>query len=69
MDKKAQYATAGIPLYLVVVLDEKYDIWEIREFHLDAAAAAYRLYAEHSSVLELEQPIRLTLPLSDLVSA
>jgi Uma2 family endonuclease len=68
VDKQAQYATAGIPLYLVVVLDEKYDIWEIREFHLDAAAAAYRLYTVHSAVLELEQPIRLTLPISDLVS-
>jgi hypothetical protein len=52
----------------VVVLDEKYDIWEIREFHLDAAAVAYRLYAVHSSVLELEQHVRLTLPISDLVS-
>lgn len=68
VDKKAQYATAGIPLYLVVVLDDKYDIWEIREFRLDAAAAAYRLYSVHSSVLELEQPIRLTVPISDLVS-
>ena len=68
VDKKAQYATAGIPLYLVVVLDEKYDIWEIREFHLDAAAAEYRLYAVHGSVLELEHPIRLKLPMSDLVS-
>ena len=68
VDKKAQYATAGIPLYLVVVLDEKFDIWEIREFHLDAAAADYRLYAVHSSVLELEQPIRLTVPISDLLS-
>jgi Uma2 family endonuclease len=68
VDKRAQYATAGIPLYLVVVLDEKYDIWEIREFHLDAAAAAYRLHAVHSSVLELEQPVRLNLPIGDLVS-
>jgi Uma2 family endonuclease len=68
VDKKAQYATAGIPLYLVVVLDEKFDIWEIREFHLDAAAAGYRLYAVHTSVLELEQPVRLTLPISNLVS-
>jgi Uma2 family endonuclease len=68
VDKKAQYATAGIPLYLVVVLDEKYDIWEIREFHLDAAAAAYRLDAVHRSVLELEQPVRLTLPIAELVS-
>jgi Uma2 family endonuclease len=68
VDKKAQYATAGIPLYLVVVLDEKYDIGEIREFHLDAAAGGYRLRAVHGSVLELEQPVRLTLPLADLVS-
>ncbi len=67
VSKKAEYATAGIPLYLVVVLDDKYDIWEIREFHLDAAAAGYRLHAVHTSVLELEQPIRLTLPISDLV--
>jgi Uma2 family endonuclease len=68
VDKKAQYATAGIPLYLVVVLDEKYDIWEIREFHLDAAAATYRLYAVHRAVLELEEPIKLALPISDLIS-
>jgi len=69
LDKKAQYAASGIPLYLVIVLDEKYDIWEIREFHLDAATAAYRLHAVHRSVLDLEQPIRLTLPISDLVTA
>jgi Uma2 family endonuclease len=68
LDKKAQYASAGIPLYLVIVLDEKYDVWEIREFHLDAATAAYRLHAVHRSVLDLEQPVRLTLPISDLVT-
>jgi hypothetical protein len=61
VDKRAPYATAGILLSLVVVLNEKYDIWEIPEFHLDAAAAAYRLPAVHRSVLELEQPVRLTL--------
>jgi Uma2 family endonuclease len=68
VDKKAQYATAGIPLYLVVVLDEKYDIAEVREFHLDAAAAAYRLHAVHRSVLELEEPVRVALPLAELVA-
>jgi Uma2 family endonuclease len=68
VDKRAQYATAGIPLYLVVVLDDKYDIWEIREFHLDAAAAAYRLHAVHRSTLDLEQPVRLTLPIADLLT-
>ena len=67
VDKKAQYATAGIPLYLVVVLDEKYNIGEIREFHLDAAAGGYRLHAVHGSTLELEQPVRLTLPVAELL--
>jgi Uma2 family endonuclease len=68
LDKKAQYAAAGIPIYLIVVLDEKYDLVDIREFHLDAATSAYRLYTVHHSVLDLEQPVRLTLPISDLVA-
>ena len=67
VDKKAQYAAAGIPLYLVVVLDDEYDIGEIREFHLDAATSTYRLHAVHRSVLDLEQPVLLKLPLSDLL--
>jgi Uma2 family endonuclease len=69
LDKKTQYASAGIPLYLVIVLTEKYDIAEILEFHLDAAASTYRLYAVHRSVLDLEQPVRLSLPIADLVTA
>jgi Uma2 family endonuclease len=67
LDKKAQYAAAGIPLYLVVVLDETHEIIEIREFHLDAAAASYRLYAIHRSILDVEQPVRLRMPIADLV--
>ncbi len=67
LDKKAHYAEAGIPLYLVVVLDENYDIAEIREFHLDAATTAYRLYEVHRKVLDLEEPVRLRLPVADLV--
>jgi Uma2 family endonuclease len=69
LDKRAQYAAAGIALYLVVLLDETYDITEIREFHLDAAALTYRLHAAHRLVLDLEQPVRLTLPISELVTA
>jgi Uma2 family endonuclease len=68
LDKKAQYAAAGIPLYLVVILDEACDIAEIREFHLDAATAAYRLHAVHASVLELEEPVRLRVPVTSLVT-
>jgi len=68
VDKKAQYAAAGIPLYLVVVLDEAYDIVEIREFHLDAATAAYRLYDVHRSALELEERVHLRLPITSLLT-
>jgi Uma2 family endonuclease len=68
LDKKAQYAAAGIALYLVVVLDEAYDIVEIREFHLDAATAAYRLYDVHRSVLDLEEPVHLRLPITSLLT-
>jgi Uma2 family endonuclease len=68
VDKKAQYAAAGIPLYLVIVLDESYAIVDIREFHLDAATSTYRLHAVHHSVLDLEQPVRLSVPISELVS-
>ena len=46
-----------------------FDIWEIREFRLDAATSAYRLHAVHRSVLDLEQPVRLNLPISNLVTA
>jgi Uma2 family endonuclease len=69
VDKRAQYAAAGIPHYLVVVLDDKHDIADIREFHLDAATAAYRLHTVHWSVLDLEQPVRLALPIAELVAA
>jgi Uma2 family endonuclease len=68
VDKKAQYASAGIPLYLVVLLDERYDIAEIREFHLDASTSTYRLHTVHLSVLDLQQPVRLTLVLSALIA-
>ncbi len=68
-DKRAQYAAAGIALYLIVLLDDTCDVTEIREFHLDAAASAYRLHAIHRSVLDLEQPVRLRLPISELVTA
>jgi len=67
LDNRTQYAAAGIPLYLVVVVDEKHDISDIREFHLDAVTSAYRLHTVHWSILDLEQPFRLTLPIADLI--
>lgn len=67
VDKKAQYAAAGIPIYLVVVLDEDSEIVAIREFHLDAGAGVYDLHAVHQSVLDLKNPVLLQLPVTDLL--
>lgn len=67
-DKKIQYATAGIPIYLVVMVDEKYEITVIREFHLDAGTGEYRHYRTHQSVLELEHPVRLSVSFADLLT-
>jgi Uma2 family endonuclease len=67
LDKKAQYAAAGIPLYLVVILDDKWEITGIREFHLDAATGEYRLHREHRALLELEHPVALTLRVAHLL--
>lgn len=49
LDKKAQYARVGIPLYLVAVLDAKYRISEVLEFRLDAHAREYRLHRMDAS--------------------
>ncbi|MEV0615284.1 Uma2 family endonuclease [Nonomuraea sp. NPDC050404] len=61
-DKRTQYAAAAIPLCLLLLLDEKYEIIEVKEFHLDAVASEYRLHRIHQSDLELELPIRLSIP-------
>ncbi|MFG1957316.1 Uma2 family endonuclease [Nonomuraea sp. NPDC049028] len=62
LTERVQYAAAGIPLYLLIMLDEKYEIVEVKEFHLDAIASEYRLHQVHRSELELELPIRATIP-------
>jgi Uma2 family endonuclease len=66
VDKLAQYAAAGIPVYLVVILDEKFRIAAIREFHLDAATGCYRMHREHQRTLDLEHPVRLSVPVAEL---
>ncbi|WP_405167274.1 Uma2 family endonuclease [Nocardia sp. NBC_01499] len=67
LDKKVQYARAGIPAYLVVSLDTKYDIEEVREFRLDAHAAEYRLHRLHrEGFLELEHVVLGEISFADL---
>ncbi|MCA2225423.1 Uma2 family endonuclease [Nonomuraea aurantiaca] len=67
-DKRVQYAASGIPLYLLIMLDEKYEIVEVKEFHLDAVSSDYRLHQVHRSELELELPIRATIPFLTLTA-
>ncbi|WP_063004790.1 Uma2 family endonuclease [Nocardia salmonicida] len=58
LDKKAQYARVGIPLYLVVMLDTKFEIAEVLEFRLDAHAREYRLHQIHrDGLVRLEHVI------------
>jgi Uma2 family endonuclease len=69
LDKKAQYAAAGIPVYLVLVMDEvKPEISHVREFRLDPATREYRLHAEHRGILRLEYPVRADIAFSDLLA-
>ncbi|MEV6771204.1 Uma2 family endonuclease [Nocardia sp. NPDC051030] len=68
LDKKAQYARVGIPLYLVVVLNAKYEIDEVLEFRLDAYAREYRLHRPHRGpFLRLEHIIIGDVALADLI--
>ncbi|MEU1547972.1 Uma2 family endonuclease [Nocardia sp. NPDC005745] len=67
LDKKVQYARAGIPLYLVVVLDTKFEIEEVREFRLDAHAAEYRLHRLHrDGFVRLEHVVLGDISFADL---
>ncbi|MFE3542516.1 Uma2 family endonuclease [Nocardia sp. NPDC059177] len=67
LDKKAQYARVGIPLYLVVMLDTKFDIAEVLEFRLDAHAREYRLHQIHrDGLLRMEHVIIGDIAFTDL---
>lgn len=66
IDKLAEYAFEGIPVYLVVFLDGDLYVKTIHEYRLDWASKAYRLTEVHGDELVLEDPIRVTIPFSAL---
>lgn len=66
VDKLAEYAYEGIPVYLVVFLDGEFYIKTIHEYRLDWASRTYRLVETHEHELELEQPFAVTVPFADL---
>ncbi|WP_435593593.1 Uma2 family endonuclease [Nocardia sp. bgisy118] len=62
-DKRIQYATAGIPRYLIVRLDQKEErIEEIEEYRLDWSGRRYAAHAVHRRVLLLDDPVEATIP-------
>ncbi|WP_194816466.1 Uma2 family endonuclease [Nocardia sp. XZ_19_385] len=69
-DKRIQYATAGIPCYLIVRLDQKEQrIEEIEEYRLDWSGRRYRAHDVHRRVLLLDEPLEATIPFEVLEQA
>jgi Uma2 family endonuclease len=66
VDKRAQYAAAGIPAYLVVRMSEDGDIIGAREFHLDAATRQYRVEAVLEHGIVLEHPFKVAVSFEEL---
>ena len=66
VDKLAEYAYEGIPVYLVVFLDGGLFIKMIHEYRLDWATRTYRLTESHVDVLVLEDPFAATITFAEL---
>jgi hypothetical protein len=56
VDKLAEYAYEGIPVYLVVFLDGDFYVKTVHEYRLDWASRTYRLACTHEGELTLEDP-------------
>jgi Uma2 family endonuclease len=66
VDKVAEYANEGIPIYLVVHLDAERKVKIIQEHRLDWASNSYRLVAAHQDTLYLSDPFKVVVPFADL---
>jgi Uma2 family endonuclease len=67
VDKKAVYADAGIPVYLIIFLTPREDAVEkIEEYWLDPTGA-YRLVQLHTRRLVMNTPIPLDVGLDQLI--
>jgi Uma2 family endonuclease len=68
-EKRALYAAAGIPGYLVVHFDKGWQrISEIEEYRLDWSGRRYVVRTVHRRALILDEPLRLTVTFDDLQS-
>jgi Uma2 family endonuclease len=66
VDKLAEYAYEGIPVYLVVFLDGGLYVKMIQEYRLDWASRSYRLAQTHLDELVLEDPFAAWIPFAEL---
>jgi Uma2 family endonuclease len=66
VDKLAEYAYEGIPVYLVVLLDGSFYVKMIQEYRLDWASRTYRLAHTHVDELVLEDPFPATIGFAEL---
>lgn len=66
VDKLAEYAYEGIPLYLIVFLDAQLYVKMIQEYRLDWASRTYRLAHTHQEELVLEDPYPATVTFAEL---
>jgi Uma2 family endonuclease len=66
VDKLAEYAHEGIPVYLIVFLDGDFLVKTIQEYRLDWASRTYRLAHGHVDELALEDPFPAVVAFSDL---
>jgi Uma2 family endonuclease len=66
VDKLAEYAYEGIPVYLVVSLDGDFYVKMVQEYRLDWASRTYRLAQTHVDELAIEDPFPATVLFTEL---
>jgi Uma2 family endonuclease len=66
VDKRAEYAGEGIPLYLIVHLDGELRVKIIQEHRLDWSSGGYRLIETHQDALVLKEPFPLSVSFAEL---
>jgi Uma2 family endonuclease len=66
VDKLAEYAHEGIPVYLVVHLGGDFYVQMIQEYRLDWASRTYRLAQTHLDELVLEDPFPAVVSFAEL---
>ncbi|MCP2320247.1 Endonuclease, Uma2 family (restriction endonuclease fold) [Nocardia amikacinitolerans] len=66
VDKRAEYAHEGIPIYLVVHLDAERRVKIVQEYRLDCASRTYRLAETHQDALRLTGPFPMEVAFKEL---